>query len=66
MIDKENLYFEKGILIEIKNMEYVEEDGRIKCAISKWRSGLGAIGADETAEYDGSDWKIKKDNQWIS
>lgn len=66
LIDKENLYFEKGILIEVKNMKYNEEDGRIECAISKWRSGLGAIGADETAEFDASKWRISKENQWIS
>lgn len=66
LIDKENLYFPEGILIEIKNVEWKEEDKTLKCTISKWRSGLGAIGADVEATYDGGSWNLKKTGMWIS
>ncbi|HKL78943.1 MAG TPA: hypothetical protein VJ888_00760, partial [Mobilitalea sp.] len=66
LIDKENLYFEKGILIEISEMEYDAENKIIKGSISKWRSGKGAIGADAEARLEGDKWKITKTNQWIS
>ncbi len=66
LIDKENLYFEKGILIELKVVEYQAEDTIIKCSVKKWRSGKGAIGADATAEYTDGAWKITKTNPWIS
>lgn len=66
LIDKENLYFESGILIELKDMEYKEETKTLTCSISKWRSGLGAIGADVKAVYEDGEWKITKTNNWIS
>ncbi len=67
LIDKENLYFEKGILIKIKNPVYHEKDKKITCGIEKWRSGLGAIGSDKvTAEYEKEKWIINKDGVWIS
>lgn len=66
LIDKDNLYFEKGILIEIKDMTFDEDMDELQCSISKWRSGLGAIGWDAKAEYNGSGWIIRKDNHWIS
>ena len=66
LIDKRNLYFKEGILIELKNMKYDEKKGTITCAISKWRGGLGAIGADAKASYEAGVWKITKKNDWIS
>ncbi|HKL99755.1 MAG TPA: hypothetical protein VJZ06_07610 [Mobilitalea sp.] len=66
LIDKENLYFEKGVLIEISEMEYDADNKTIKGSISKWRGGLGAIGADVKAKLEGDKWKITKTNQWIS
>lgn len=66
LIDKKNLFFEKGILIKINNMEYDKEDEEFTCAISKWRSGDGAYGYDVTAEFDGTVWKMKRKNEWIS
>ncbi len=66
LINRSKLYFEKGILIEIKNMKSSEDRSELQCSISKWRSGLGAIGWDARAEYNGSRWIIRKDNQWIS
>lgn len=66
LIDKDNLYFPEGILIELKNMKWNEEEKVLKCSISKWRSGLGAIGADVEAEYDGGGWKLTKTGMWIS
>ncbi len=67
MIDKENLYFPTGILIEISEMMYDEDKGKITCAISKWRSGLGAIGASEvTAVLKDGSWEITKKGNWIS
>ena len=66
LIDKNNLYFPEGILIEIKNVEWNEKDKALKCSISKWRSGLGAIGADVKATYDGGSWNLSKTGMWIS
>lgn len=67
MIDEENLYFEKGILITIEDQEYKEEEGIFTFAVDKWRSGLGAIGSDDArAEWKGGMWVITKENIWIS
>ncbi len=66
LIDKDNLYFPEGILIEIEKVEWNEEDKTLKCSISKWRSGLGAIGADVEATYDGGSWNLSKTGMWIS
>lgn len=66
LIDKDNLYFPEGILIEIKKVEWNEKDKALKCSISKWRSGLGAIGADVKATYDGGSWNLSKSGMWIS
>lgn len=66
LIDKENLHFEKGILIKLNKIEIKNEEKTINCSIEKWRSGKGAIGADVKAEYKESNWEIKKTNNWIS
>ncbi len=67
LIDKENLYFPEGVLIVISDMNYDKEKSKITYAIMKWRSGDGAIGSDNcTAQYDGTKWEIKYENQWIS
>ncbi len=67
LIDKENLYFENGILIKIKNPVYDEKDKKITCGIEKWRGGTGAIGSDQvTAKYNGKEWSITKNGMWIS
>ncbi len=67
LINKEQLYFEKGVLIKLENVKYDESKKEITCAISKWRSGLGAIGSDDAAAKlkDGV-WNIELKNQWIS
>ncbi|MDF2484985.1 MAG: hypothetical protein K0R46_1153 [Herbinix sp.] len=67
LIDKENLSFPKGVLIKISEMTYDENKEVINCSISKWRSGLGAIGADDvSAELKDGTWKITKEGNWIS
>jgi hypothetical protein len=67
LIDKDKLYFPEGVLIKISKVKIKKDSKRITCAIEKWRSGLGAIGSsDVTATYDGTEWKIKKENMWIS
>ncbi len=67
LIDKENLYFENGILIKITKPVFDEKAQKITCGIEKWRSGLGAIGSnDVTAQYNGSEWTITKNGTWIS
>lgn len=67
LMEKENLYFPKGILISLKKVSYDESKKKITCAIEKWRSGLGAIGSDDvTAKYKDGEWKIKKEGMWIS
>lgn len=66
LIDKEKLYFEKGVLIEIKDDKISGNKSKISCTISKWRSGLGAIGWDAKAEFDGENWTVTRKNLWIS
>lgn len=67
IIDKDKLYFPTGILIKISEMKYDNGKEEITCGISKWRSGLGAIGANEvTATLKDGSWVITKDGNWIS
>lgn len=67
LIDEEKLYFEKGILIVIKNFEYNEKKKSISCSIEKWRSGLGAAGSEQvTAEYRDGKWIITKSDMYIA
>jgi hypothetical protein len=66
LIDKEKLLFESGILIEIKNPIFDNKTSTLKGAVSKWRSGLGAIGYDATARFNGTEWKLTKASMWIS
>lgn len=67
LIDKKNLYFKKGVLITISNMQYDEKEKQITYSIKKWRGGDGAVGADlVTASYSSGKWKISKKNVWIS
>lgn len=66
LIDEDNLYFENGILIELKDIEINKGRDKIECSIQKWRSGLGAIGWDGNAKLNGDEWEITKDMRWIS
>lgn len=67
IIDKDNLYFPTGILIKLSKMKYDKNKVKITCGISKWRGGLGAIGADEvTATLKDGRWSITKEGNWIS
>lgn len=67
LIEKDQLYFPKGILIKISNMQYLAKKHKITCAISKWRSGLGAIGSDAvTAQLNSGEWKVTRESTWIS
>lgn len=61
-----DLYFEEGILFEIED-EPIKRNSIIM-DISKWRSGLGAIGYDGTVvKYKNGKWEIEKQgNAWIS
>ena len=61
-----NLFFEEGILFQIKD-EPMQETS-ITMDISKWRSGLGAIGYDGLiVKYKNGKWEIvKQGNAWIS
>ncbi|NLJ90952.1 MAG: DUF3221 domain-containing protein [Clostridiales bacterium] len=66
LINEEGLYFEEGILIEIKDIVYNKEASELSASISKWRSGDGAIGWDVKASYKDGKWEIVRDNNWIS
>ena len=67
LIDKDNLLFPDGIHITISNIKYNNEADKITYAIKKWRSGNGAIGAnDVTAKFNGTEWTITKKDMWIS
>ncbi len=62
----EDLYFEEGILFEIEDEPMVGNS--ITMDISKWRSGLGAIGYDGmVVKYENEKWEIDKiGGPWIS
>lgn len=67
LVDSENLFFNQGILISIRNIKYNEKKKKITCSLEKWRSGLGAIGSDEvTAKYGQGEWTITEKGMWIS
>lgn len=67
LIDQDNLYFPKGVLIKITKMQYNKDKEEINCSIEKWRSGLGAIGSNEvTAKRKDGSWSITKEGNWIS
>lgn len=66
LLDEEGLYFKEGILIKIEDMEYDKDSYELEADISKWRSGDGAIGWTATASYKGGQWKINRDDYWIS
>lgn len=61
-----NLFFEEGILFEIEDRPI--QGNIITMDVSKWRSGLGAIGYDGLIlKYKNGKWKIVKNgNAWIS
>lgn len=65
-IDKDNLYFEDGILMTIKDIEINNDMDKIECSIEKWRSGLGAIGWNAKAKLDKDTWEITRSGMWIS
>ncbi|TAH63819.1 MAG: DUF3221 domain-containing protein [Anaerolineaceae bacterium] len=66
LIDKDNLYFENGILIVIEEIEINNDKDKISCSIRKWRSGLGAIGWDAEARLTKDKWEITRSGMWIS
>ncbi len=54
-----DLYFEEGILFQIKDESI--KGNSITMDISKWRSGLGAIGYDgAVVKYENGKWEIEK------
>ncbi len=61
-----DLYFEKGILFKIE--DEAMSGSCITMDVSKWRSGLGAIGyGDLKVEYKSGRWEITKTGSaWIS
>lgn len=65
LIDDENLYFKDGVLITIAVTK--ETKNSFEFSISKWRSGLGAIGYDNcTAKRKGTEWNYEFNDAWIS
>lgn len=66
LIDKENLYFKDGILLEFNEVKISKDGKKITCSIKKWRSGKGAIGWDTKAKFDGDKWNITREKEWIS
>lgn len=60
------LYFKEGILFKIEDEP--ANGNSITMDVSKWRSGLGAIGYDDLkVEYKNSKWEVTKTgNAWIS
>jgi Ca-activated chloride channel family protein len=62
----EELYFKEGILFNIEDKPM--SGNAILMNVSKWRSGLGAIGYNDLkVEYKNGNWKITKtESAWIS
>lgn len=62
----EDLYFKEGILFKIEDEPVSGKS--IIMNVSKWRSGLGAIGYDDLkVVYKNGEWKVTKTgNAWIS
>lgn len=65
-IDEENLYWEDGVHFTIK--EEKVEQSTVTFSVTKWRSGLGAIGYTNTASQDKhGEWVFQEiSNMWIS
>ena len=60
------LYFEEGILFRIEDQPF--KNNSVSMNISKWRSGLGAVGYDGlTLKYKDGVWTIEKfESAWMS
>jgi hypothetical protein len=59
------LYFEDGVIISFDDVSL--SDDKLCTNASKWRSGLGAIGAEYTVEYKDGEWTITNEQgMWIS
>lgn len=56
IIDEEQLYWEDGVHFKIE--EEKVEDGKVTFSVEKWRSGLGAVGYENTASKDAN-------GQWV-
>ncbi len=64
-IDKEKLFFKSGLLFELSDT--LAENNSFTFDISKWRSGLGAIGMQDCkAMYKDGVWTYIKGGMWIS
>lgn len=60
-----DFYFEEGVLITFNDKELRHD--KLVTSAEKWRSGLGAIGADYEVQLKNSSWEITKtENMWIS
>ena len=65
-IDKEQLYFPDGVLFTLQT-DAAPEDESFTFSVSKWRSGLGAIGSDDcAATYSDGQWSYEPGALWIS
>ena len=60
-----DLYFEEGFVITFSDIQL--DSNTLVTSAMKWRSGLGAIGADYTVEQSNGTWEITEmSNNWIS
>ena len=62
----DDLYFKEGILFKLEDVS--KSKNSITMDVSKWRSGLGAIGYDDlVVKYQNGKWEVKKTGSaWIS
>lgn len=62
----DDLYFKEGILFKLEDVS--KSKNSIIMDVSKWRSGLGAIGYDDlVVKYQNGKWEVKKTGSaWIS
>ena len=60
-----DFYFEEGIVVAFDDKQL--DQVSLITAAQKWRSGLGAIGADYRVQFRNNAWEIAtKANEWIS
>jgi len=59
-----DLLFVSGFLIIFEDVSLTPE--KLVTSALKWRSALGAVGADYTVELKNDEWVITIENEWVS
>lgn len=66
-IDRDNLYWEDGVHFTLKDDGLSKNGKNFHFSVTKWRSGLGAIGSDDCkARLKENGWEYEEGAMWIS